>query len=527
MFLSYRFHNYIRNSFREVEIIFNERRLKIVRNLTNNNGEYAMGSMAESFNVTERTIRYDLEEISSFFIKKDIPIYFVIKDGIITIESNIYTRLEAVKFIKDMNLDFYEYLPSSNERRDMILLELFFAEDFITIKYLSDRIHVSPNTIKNDLDKVKDWLIENEIKPTFIPSKGLYIEGEEKSIREAALNAFRKTLSLEQYIGLIRNDIYRSTDNYLGIMFNYIFENINIKKVKDYINILQKKFNIIFSDFIYSDLAMFLGIIIQRIRLGYRISMGREEKIEISKTNIYKKIDSTSNIILKYFNVDLTTDEIIYITQFILSSNIFFTPTIDNYPYLLEHYIYITDLIDQVSKKYNNHLVNNNKLHNDLSIFGLPFYYRQRYKIQAYNPYIKDIKENYKELFETIKSSIPLIKPDMKITINDDEIGFITLYFATALEEPQNRLRAIILCETGLPIGNLLAIKLKLMFNIDVVNIAYVNQGKRILDNEEIDLIITTSPFTYKTTPYVVVSPLLTQEDIRSIRDLLQSISGR
>ncbi len=42
-----------------------------MQKLINNNGEYAVDNMAEEFRVTERTIRYDLEKINSFFIKLD------------------------------------------------------------------------------------------------------------------------------------------------------------------------------------------------------------------------------------------------------------------------------------------------------------------------------------------------------------------------------------------------------------------------------------------------------------------------
>ena len=175
--------------------------------------------MAKKFKVTERTIRYDLEEINLFFKNKDLPIFFRIKDGIITVISDVYDKSKAISLIKGMNLDFGEYIPSPKERQYLILIELFFAEDFITINYLANKIKVSRNTIINDLDEVKDMLIVNDIDPIFIPSKGLCVEGKEKSIRKLGLKAFREALPLEQYIGLIQNDLYRNPDidNYPNI----------------------------------------------------------------------------------------------------------------------------------------------------------------------------------------------------------------------------------------------------------------------------------------------------------------------
>lgn len=229
--------------------------------------------MAKKFKVTERTIRYDLEEINSFFTNRNISILFRIKDGNITVIGDAYDKSKAITLIKGMNLDFNEYILCPKERKYLILIELFFAEDFITIKYLADKTSVSRNTIINDLYDVKDWLIENDINPIFMPSKGLYIEGEEKSIRHLGLKAFREALSLEQYMGLIQNNSYRnsSSNNYSNILLNYLFNNISIEEIQKYINAIQEELNIMFSNLIYIDLIVYLAMAIQRIKLGNTI----------------------------------------------------------------------------------------------------------------------------------------------------------------------------------------------------------------------------------------------------------------
>ena len=506
-------------------IIFNKRRSYIIRRLISNNGEYPVKDISRECGVTERTIRYDLEEINSLLTKKHISIHIIIQSGNIVIKSNIYNRFDAIKRIKEMDLDFCEYIPSANERRYIILLELFFASDFITVDYLSEKMCISSSTIKNDLGEVRQWLIKAGINPQFVPSKGLYMEGEERLIRNAALKIFRNALALEQYIGLIKKDTYGFTRNYIGIMFDHIFEDERIKRLRYCIDSLQQKFDIIFSDYIYADLTIFLGILLRRVQLGYHISISREDATEISRTDIHKKVEALSKLIFKYLDISLGDDEIIYISQYVLSSDTGIPPTIYNYPYLLEDYVYITDMITEVSGYCNIDLTRNSNLYNALSSYGLALYYRQRYRIEAYNPYIDEIKENYPGLFEIVKSSMKSFKPDMEYTLTEAEIGFVTLYFASALEEPQNKLKVLVLCEVGFPIGNLLATRLKLMFNVDVVAIEYISQAEKALSEHEVDLIITTSSFTPRNMPYAVVSPLLTEEDILSIRKLIEKMS--
>ena len=487
--------------------------------MTNNNGRDSIQGMAKKFKVSERTIRYDLEEINLFFKNKGLPIFFRIKDGIITVISDVYDKSKAVNLIKGMNLDFGEYTLSPKERKYLILIELFFAEDFITINYLAGKINVCRNTIINDLDEVKDLLIENEINPIFIPSKGLCVEGKEKSIRKLGLKAFREALPLEQYIGLIQNDLYRNPDinNYPNILFNHLFNNIAIEEVQKYINILQKKLNIMFSDLVYIDLIVCLAISIQRIKLGNSVCIGEEEKLEISNTNVYREVDLISSIISEHFDINFTVDEVTYLAQLILASNTSSTPVIEDYPNLLESQTFITNLIAEVGERLNNDLTKDVGLYDGLSEFILPFTYRQKYKIQVYNPYLREIKSNYPKTFTAVKASVLYLEQDMAESINDGEIGYITLYFAAALEN-QNEFNVLILCGTGYSIANLLSAKLKLMFNVNVVDIAPVSEATKMLDKYKVDLIVTTSAFTNKDIPCIMVNPLLTQEDILLLR---------
>jgi len=484
--------------------------------------------MAKKFKVTERTIRYDLEEINSFFTNRNISILFRIKDGNITVIGDAYDKSKAITLIKGMNLDFNEYILCPKERKYLILIELFFAEDFITIKYLADKTSVSRNTIINDLYDVKDWLIENDINPIFMASKGLYIEGEEKSIRHLGLKAFREALSLEQYIGLIQNNSYRnsSSNNYSNILLNYLFNNISIEEIQKYINAIQEELNIMFSNLIYIDLIVYLAMAIQRIKLGNTIYIGEKEKLEISNTNVYRKVNLICNNICKHFDINFNIDELIYISQLILANNSSPTSIIEDYPNLLDNKTLTTNLIAEVGKRLNSNLTKDDELYDDLYTFILPFSYRQKYQIQVYNPYLNEIKSNYTKIFAVVKSSILLLKQDIAGLINDDEIGYMTLYFAAVLEN-QNKLNILVLYGVEYSIANLLSTKLKLIFNVNVVGIASINEAPKMLDKHKVDLIVTTYAFISRDIPCIVVNPLLNQEDILLIRKYVRKCRAK
>ncbi len=353
------------------------------------------------------------------------------------------------------------------------------------------------------------------------------MEGKEKSIRKLGLKAFREALPLEQYIGLIQNDLYYhpSINNYPTILLNHLFNNINIKEIQKYINRIQGELNIMFSDLVYIDLIVCLAMAIQRIKLGNSICIGgEEERLQLSSTNVYREVNLMSNTISEHFDIDFTVAEVTYLTQLILASNTSTTPVIEDYPNLLESQAFITNLIAEVGgERLNNDLTKDRELYDGLFTFILPLTYRQRYQIQVYNPYLREIKSNYPKTFAAIKASTLFLERSTVGPINDDEIGYMTLYFAAALEN-QNELNVLILCGTGYSVANLLSTKLKLMFNVNVIGIAPISEAPKMLDKYKVDLIVTTSTFTSKCIPCIVVNPLLTQEDILLLRKYIKKM---
>lgn len=512
---------------KEGDVILNERRFQIFHELISGDGKYSINNMAQKFNVTERTIRYDIEEINLFFTNKGFSVFLGVENGFITMISDIHEKSEIINLIDNIGLDFREYILSPRERKYIILMELFFAEDFITINYLADKLKVCRNTIINDLDKVKCWLIENQIEPIFIPSKGLDIEGEEKFIRKAILEVFREALPIEQYMSLIEYNSYHYPNvcSYSSRLFDYLSNNINIKKVQNCIDTIQTKLDIIFSDLVYIEIIICLSINIRRIKLNSNIYILDEEKQEIFNTKVYREVESIAEKIARQFNINFTIDETIYFSQLILASNTITIPVIEDFLNLSESKSFTDSLIFEVGKRLNNDFTKDKKLYDELFIFFQPFMYRQKYSIPIYNPYLKEIQANYPKTFTAVKSSILHLDSNIGNTINDDEIGYISLYFAASLEI-QNEFDVLIVSGTGFSTANLLSTKLKSLFNINIVALASINEIPKILEKNKVDLIVSTSNFIDRNIdtdiPCIVVNPLLTQEDILLFKQYLK-----
>ena len=262
---------------------------------------------------------------------------------------------------------------------------------------------------------------------------------------------------------------------------------------------------------------------IQRLRLGNNIYMDKKEKLEVSATNTYNMVDLALNDISECFDVDFNIDEIINISKFILANDASVISIIEEDINSLENKTFVSQLIGEVGKRLGYDLTYDEELQANLYKFILSFNYRQRYGMQVYNPYLKEIKLRYAGIFQAVKSSFLFLKPRAMGAVNNGEIGYMVPYFIAALEI-QNRINVFILHGVEYSIANLLSTRLRLMFNFNIVGMASINEMLKMLDKHRIDLIITTYDISVsEDIPSITVNPLLAEEDIALIQEYIKT----
>ena len=118
------------------------------------------------------------------------------------------------------------------------------------------------------------------------------------------------------------------------------------------------------------------------------------------------------------------------------------------------------------------------------------------------------------DLFNVVKSASASVFPSYGLSIPDDnEIGYLTLYFAQAIESQSKRINVVIMCATGIGTSELLKIKIEKIFpNFNIV--AVTSNNDLSVNKNNVDLIISTVKVSDKIKgPSVIVSALFTQRD--------------
>lgn len=149
-----------------------------------------------------------------------------------------------------------------------------------------------------------------------------------------------------------------------------------------------------------------------------------------------------------------------------------------------------------------------------------PMINRLKNEISVENSLLAEIKLEYGNLFQTIQRIINLAcKRFFVPEASQNEVGFITLYFAKYLEQHTDSYHVWIVCASGVGTSELLKVKLENSFrNITVDRVLSSVDEKLKSVGNDVDLIISTVTLPKSiTAKHLLVSALLNEKDKEAI----------
>ena len=158
-------------------------------------------TLAETYSVVDRTIRYDIDKIEKFLVKNGFDY--------LDREYGKGVRLKNSKGLEEFIDKFvntetpYRYNYSKEERQKIIILQLLQSNEAMQISNFEKRLNISRNTVLKELDIVGKWLEEKELRLIRKPRIGLYIEGSEIKKRKAIADIVSKTIDTEEIINYL------------------------------------------------------------------------------------------------------------------------------------------------------------------------------------------------------------------------------------------------------------------------------------------------------------------------------------
>lgn len=142
------------------------------------------------------------------------------------------------------------------------------------------------------------------------------------------------------------------------------------------------------------------------------------------------------------------------------------------------------------------------------------------------NPILERIMEQYSEIAAAIRLGLPRVFP--KKQFSEEEIAYMVLHFANSLERNPKVMEVDIagISPSGLASTSMLEMRLRKHFPfINEINFYRVADIDRLQLQDNYDLVISTSLLPGYSGKYKLVSPLLTDDEIKQLKEEFKAIS--
>ncbi|WP_010580353.1 BglG family transcription antiterminator, partial [Liquorilactobacillus vini] len=252
--------------------------------------------------------------------------------------------------------------------------------------------------------------------------------------------------------------------------------------------------------------------------------IGDDYKVKLLELKKFKKKDKIliiskkiMNNINAFLNFELPEVETFYLYQYLNSSRVNDAQTTDINKVSDALRNITIFLIKEVSKnpKFGN--LNSKGLFINLVNHIKPMLKRLENGIKVKNNLLEQITLEYPELFNAVKEATIIASNRFCLKrINDEEVGFLTVYFAQAFENLRPPINILIVCTTGFGTAQLLKAKIKKRFSeLNIVKLVASRDLKAVLDSHpEVNLVVSTINLKNASSiPILVVSAMFTMED--------------
>lgn len=505
-----------------------DRILEIINMLLNSEQPLTVDYIANTLKVSNKTIRNDLKKVEEYVQQKGVKIIKKPRVGIV-LEGPRNKKLELVDEIKK-SLDFEE--PFSPEaRKNYILKRLFMSKGSVTIKELAEELYVSRITIHKDLQSVEKWLNKFNLKLLKKPNYGIEVVGDEENWRNAVASLIVLTKEQKELKEFLYNDYTGRIDYRTLMQLKELFD-IDYKQLEKIVSNAESKLKFRFSDEAFISLVIHVAISIERLKHKKDVKLSKAVLNNLKQKDEYVIAQQMAKEIEEKFNVVLSESEIGYIVLHIIGTKMQ-QNKIEDVNLELEDeesielaVIMSKEIINIAERALSLDLSNDKQLLNGLILHLRPTINRLKYGLTLRNPLLNDIKENYPEIYGVAWMTSVVFEKYLGKKVAEEEIGYIALHLGAAVERAKKPLKALVVCTTGIGTAQLLAARLEKSFKqIEIKDIvSSVSLHESILN--DIDIVISTVPIEINK-PFINISPLLTQNDIKRLDEFIQALNKR
>ncbi|WP_315113201.1 BglG family transcription antiterminator [Clostridium intestinale] len=483
-----------------------DKRMENLFNLLSEEEYKTAESFSEKINLSSKTIRTLLKKLDESLIGNGAHI--ISKSGYgykLVVEDS-----DKIKQFKLLHQN--PCLPETSEERIQFLLEyLLNNKSYIKIEALSEMLFVSKKTLAQDLKEAERVMKKYNLSIERKPYHGIKVLGEEFDLRLCIAGcATRK------------------------IKFNLTDENeINddLKEIAELIIEAMEYKNFKMSDVSFQNLIIHIHIAIKRIQENNYIPTVNNQLGDLVGDVEMEIAKYCAESISKRFFIEFPKSEIEYIAVHLAGKKMldfFNNDGKENLVIDQEINNVVNEMLQTVYEAFKFDFRNDLELIMLLGQHLVPLKVRMKFDMQMRNPLLKDIKERLSFSYAMAAQACTVITRHYGKILKDDEIGYIALSIALALERQRTKVdkkNILLVCSSGKGSAQLLVYKLQEAFSeyinkIETCDVRSLNK----YDFKDINYIFTTVPILSKVpVPIQQVEYFLDSKDLKAMEKIFHS----
>ena len=471
--------------------------LKLIEN------EKKLPKIAELLKLTERSIRYKIDEINEELGTRKIEIK----------KREFFSSLtdeDMTKLIE--NIEGESYVYNQKEREELIILYTLMKKDKFLLKEVAEKLGTSKSTIRNDLKNLKKILLNYNIKLLQDDKLKYYFDYLEEDYR------YFITIFLYKYVSFDKK--------YDKIFFDDIsyFRKVIYKEIKDEymteINSVSKKIKEAELDYMDETLNILVILMVVSQKREKKNSNLKIENIEIlEKREEYLQLKKTFK--------DFSNTNLIFFTDYLFRITRDERDVFVKFKNWLDISVAINKIVRTFEIENKIDLKNIDVFLDEIFYYIKPLIFRTKRKIKLKNSILKDIKKLYPSIFNFLKKNFYFLEEVIDEKVSDEEIAYLVPFFHKALQN-NNKInkKGILVTTYKENIALFLKEDIETEFLIDIDKILTLKSFEQIEKKiENYDYILTTFSVEkdfvkeIEHTKIIELNPILTEKDIKKLEE--------
>lgn len=474
-----------------------KKRQNNIIDILNDKDQWLTGkTLAQMLNVSDRTIRSDIEAINREYQRE-----------MIISNKRLGYKLDE-QAISDMELVTNNIIPQTPQERCIwIIKELLFNSKELNLYDLENRVFISGYSIENDLGRIKkmikDYHLNLKRSKNFVK-----LIGEENEKRKL----YRK---------LLTDEVQGNFTN-LNILAT-LFSDFDFLKISDVFTETCYEYDYQIKESLFPIVMIHAGVAIERI-----ISGNYAENIELpdesfTETLEYQLSKEFFERVEEECRIHSVKNEIIKFAILLCSSN-----SQQDFTQKEEIREIVTAVLSKINDNFDIDFSDDEALVSGLGNHISSLIEQQKTNTSMSNVYLKEIKRKYPLVFEMAVHVGEVLSERLEKKVGENELSFIALHLGAAYDRVNNpsKYRAVVVIPNNQMLSKIFIDRINLRFEERMTIISHYNMfDERQIVVDSPNLIISTVPLKhYLEIPTLQLSLLFNYEDESKVFQLLNQL---